>query len=166
MDHPAVVMGVSGSGKTTAGEALAQRLGVPFEDGDDLHPQANVDKMSRGEPLDDDDRRPWLDLVGAWLAAHPDGGFVACSALKRAYRDQLRGHAPDVEFVFLHGSRETIKKRQAARGQHFMPPSLVDSQFDTLEPLADDERHVRLDVERSVEELVDDYVAAHEEVTS
>ncbi len=158
MDHPAVVMGVSGSGKTTVGRALAERLGVPFEDGDDLHPRANVEKMQRGEPLDDDDRRPWLDLVGEWLAAHSaDGGFIACSALKRSYRDQLRSHAPDVEFVFLHGDRETITGRQAARPQHFMPTSLLDSQFDTLEPLTDDERHVVLDVGRSVEEMVDDY---------
>lgn len=156
-------MGVSGSGKTTVGEALAERLGVPFEDGDDLHPPANVEKMRRGEPLDDEDRRPWLDLVGEWLAAHPDGGFVACSALKRAYRDQLRSHAPDVEFVHVHGDRELIRERQANRPQHFMPPGLLDSQFATLEPLADDERHVVLDVARTVPEQVDDYVAHHDE---
>ncbi len=156
-------MGVSGSGKTTVGEALAERLGVPFEDGDDLHPASNVEKMRRGEPLDDEDRRPWLDLVGEWLATHHDGGFVACSALRRAYRDQLRSHAPDVEFVYLQGDRDTITRRQASRPQHFMPTSLLDSQFATLEPLTDDERHVVLDVRRSVEQMVDDYVTQQQE---
>ena len=116
MPHPpVVVMGVSGSGKSTVGAALAARMGVPFADGDDLHPRANRVKMAAGEPLDDDDRRPWLDAVGAWLATHPDGGVISCSALKRAYRDQLRHHAPDTPFLMLHGSPEVIRRRQAGR---------------------------------------------------
>ena len=94
IDHPVVVMGVSGSGKSTVGAALAGRLRVPFEDADDLHPSANIAKMSRGEPLDDSDRYPWLELIGMWLVNHADGGVIACSALKRKYRDQMRGHLP------------------------------------------------------------------------
>ena len=92
--HPLVVMGVSGSGKSTVGAALAQRLRVPFADADDLHPPENIAKMSAGQALDDEDRYPWLEAVGGWLAEHPDGGVMGCSALKRKYRDQLRGHAP------------------------------------------------------------------------
>ena len=150
-----VVMGVSGCGKSTVGEALARRLGVPFEDGDDLPPPANVEKMRAGTPLDDDDRWPWLAAVGDWLAATGEGGgVVACSALRRPYRDLLREHAPSAVFVHLHGDRELIARRQAARGQHFMPPGLLDSQFATLEPLADDEPGVVLDVALGVDELV------------
>jgi gluconokinase len=152
-------MGVSGSGKSTVGAALAGRLRVPFADADDLHPSANVDKMARGEALDDDDRSPWLELVGAWLVEHESGGVVACSALKRRYRDQLRGHLPEVEFLLLHGSREVIERRQAARTGHFMPSSLMASQLQTLEPLAAYERGVVLDVEQSVDELVDAFLA-------
>ncbi len=159
VDHPIVVMGVSGSGKSTVGAALAGRLRVPFEDADDLHPSANVAKMSRGEPLDDSDRFPWLDLIGMWLVNHSDGGVIACSALKRKYRDQLRGHLPEVEFLLLHGSREVIEQRQAARPGHFMPASLMSSQFQTLEPLAPDERGVVLDVDQSVDQLVAGYLA-------
>jgi gluconokinase len=160
-------MGVSGSGKSTVGEALAARLGVSFEDGDDLHPQANVEKMHRGEALDDDDRRPWLDKVGEWLAAHPEGGVIACSALKRAYRDQLREHCPQVRFLHLHGDREVIADRQRRRKGHFMPPSLLDSQFDTLEPLGSDEDGVVVDVSGSVEEVLDDVlIRADQEAAS
>ena len=119
-------MGVSGSGKSTVGAALARRLRVPFEDADDLHPAANIAKMSRGEPLDDNDRYPWLETVGEWLADHEDGGVIACSALKRKYRDQLRHHAPTVRFLHLEGSREVIERRQASRPGHFMPASLLD----------------------------------------
>ncbi|WP_051486092.1 gluconokinase [Nocardioides sp. J54] len=154
-----VVMGVSGSGKSTVGAALAQRLGVPYEDADDLHPQANIDKMTAGVPLDDDDRRPWLEQIGRWLAGHGErGGVVSCSALKRAYRDQLRSHAPRAVFVHLHGTREVIARRQAARPGHFMPASLLDSQFDTLEPLADDEAGTVIDVDQSVDAIVQQYV--------
>ncbi|WP_127479009.1 gluconokinase [Nocardioides pantholopis] len=158
--HPLVVMGVSGSGKSTIGAALSQRLGVPFADGDDFHPEANIAKMSRGEPLDDDDRWPWLERIGDWLAEHPEGGVMSCSALKRKYRDQLRGHAPATEFVLLEGSREVIERRQASRPGHFMPASLLTSQFATLEPLGPDERGVVLDVDQSVEAIVDGYLGS------
>lgn len=158
VDHPLVVMGVSGSGKSTIGAALSQRLRVPFADADDFHPEANIAKMSRGEALDDGDRWPWLEEVGAWLAAHPEGCVVSCSALKRKYRDQLRRHAPEVEFVLLEGSRELIERRQASRPGHFMPASLLTSQFATLEPLQPDERGVVLDVGQTVEAIVDGYL--------
>ncbi len=154
-----VVMGVSGSGKSTVGAALAQRLGVPFEDADDLHPPANIAKMSAGVALDDDDRRPWLETIGKWLAAHDgDGGVISCSALKRSYRDQLRAHAARAVFVHLHGTREVIARRQASRPGHFMPASLLDSQFDTLEPLAEDEAGVVIDVDQPVDVIVQQYV--------
>lgn len=153
-------MGVSGSGKSTVGAALAQRLRVPFADADDLHPEANIAKMSRGEALDDHDRYPWLERVGTWLAEHPDGGVMSCSALKRKYRDQLRHHTSEVEFVLLAGSREVIERRQASRPGHFMPASLLTSQLATLEPLEPDEGGLVLDVNQSVDELVEGYVRA------
>jgi len=137
--EPIVVMGVSGSGKSTVGSALAQRLRVPFLDADTLHPPANIAKMAAGEPLNDDDRHPWLEKVGEWLADRRDGGVVACSALKRKYRDQLRAHCPRVEFLYLRGSTELIGRRLAARSGHFMPPALLQSQFNALEPLGADE---------------------------
>lgn len=158
MGHPIVVMGVSGSGKSTVGAALAQRLRVPFADADDLHPEANVAKMSRGEPLDDQDRFPWLEEVGRWLADHPEGGVMSCSALKRKYRDQLRHHASAVEFVLLSGDRAVIERRQASRPGHFMPASLLSSQLATLEPLEPDEGGLVLDVAQGVDELVQGYV--------
>ena len=160
VDHPVVVMGVSGSGKSTVGAALAGRLRVPFEDADDLHPSANIAKMSRGEPLDDADRYPWLELIGMWLVNHADGGVIACSALKRKYRDQLRHHCHDVVFLHLEGGRELIEKRQASRPGHFMPASLLTSQFQTLEPLAPDERGVVVEVAGSVDEIVEGYLAS------
>jgi gluconokinase len=157
-----VVMGVSGSGKSTVGAALAQRLGVPFADADDFHPEANIAKMTAGEALDDDDRRPWLEAVGRWLAEHDStGGVMSCSALKRSYRDQLRHHAPRVELVHLHGTREVIARRQASRPGHFMPSSLLDSQFATLEPLAPDEHGVVIDVDQGIDAIVQGYVDQH-----
>jgi gluconokinase len=152
-------MGVSGSGKSTVGAALAGRCRVPFEDADDLHPSANIAKMARGEALDDGDRYPWLELIGMWLVNHADGGVIACSALKRKYRDQLRGHSDNVEFLLLEGSREVIERRQAARPGHFMPASLMSSQFATLEPLAPDENGVVVDVDQSVDEIVEGYLS-------
>lgn len=152
-------MGVSGSGKSTVGAALAGRLRVPFEDADDLHPQANIDKMSRGEALDDGDRWPWLERIGSWLADHADGGVIACSALKRKYRDQLRHHCPTVVFLHLEGGRDVIERRQASRPGHFMPASLLTSQFATLEPLAPEEGGVVLDVGASVDQIVEGYLA-------
>jgi gluconokinase len=157
--HPSplvVVMGVSGSGKSTVGAALAQRLGVPFADADDFHPAANVAKMSAGIPLDDADRAPWLEAVGHWLADHrTTGGVASCSALKRAYRRILTSSAPDTFFVHLHGERDVLAARVAARPAHFMPAALVDSQFATLEPLEADERGAVLDVAQSVDDLVE-----------
>jgi gluconokinase len=147
-------MGVSGSGKSTVGAALAQRLRAPFADADDFHPEANVAKMTAGHALDDDDRRPWLEAIGVWLAAHQGGGVMTCSALKRAYRDQLRAHAPDTTFVHLHGERQVITRRQATRPGHFMPASLLDSQFATLEPLEDDEVGFVVDVDQAVDDIV------------
>ncbi len=150
--RPLVVMGVSGSGKTTVGAALADALGLPFVDGDELHPAANVAKMAAGIPLDDADRAPWLDAVGAVLAAGPV--VAACSALKRAYRDRLRAAAPALELVFLDGSRELLASRLVARPGHFMPASLLDSQLATLERPSPDERPVTVDVAAPVAEIV------------
>ncbi|TCJ31257.1 gluconokinase [Nocardioides jejuensis] len=155
-------MGVSGSGKTTVGAALSQRLRVPFADADDLHPAANIVKMASGHALDDHDRWPWLEKIGTWLHEHElSGGVMTCSALKRRYRDQLRHHVHRVEFVHLHGTREVIAARQAGRPGHFMPSSLLTSQFATLEPLAPDERGLVLDVALPVDDLVQQYVDAH-----
>ncbi len=145
-------MGVSGSGKTTVGAALADVLGLSFVDGDELHPAANVAKMAAGIPLDDADRAPWLDAVGAVLAAGPV--VVACSALKRAYRDRLRAAAPALELVFLDGSRELLASRLVARPGHFMPASLLDSQLATLERPSPDERPVTVDIAAPVAEIV------------
>jgi len=155
---PIVVMGVSGSGKSTVGAALAQRLRVPFADADDFHPEANIAKMTAGHALDDDDRRPWLDSIGEWLAAHADGGVMSCSALKHAYRDQLREHCPDVDFLHLAGTPEVIGRRQASRPGHFMPASLLASQFETLEPLAADENGVDVNVDQNIDSIVNEYV--------
>jgi len=155
---PIVVMGVSGSGKSTVGAALAQRLRVPFADADDFHPEANIAKMTAGHALDDDDRRPWLNSIGEWLAAHAEGGVMSCSALKRAYRDQLREHCPDVDFLHLAGTPEVIGRRQASRPGHFMPASLLASQFETLEPLAADEHGVDVNVDQNIDSIVNEYV--------
>ena len=159
MKSPIVVMGVSGSGKSTVGAALAQRLHVPFADADDFHPEANVAKMSAGQALNDDDRYPWLEAIGDWLADHcGEGGVMSCSALKRAYRDQLRKHCPQVHFLHLSGSPEVIGHRQASRPGHFMPASLLASQFDTLEPLEADEHGVVIDVDQDIDAVVENYV--------
>ncbi|GAA3751364.1 gluconokinase [Microbacterium kribbense] len=151
-----VVMGVSASGKSSVGVALADRLGIRFVDADDLHPQANVVKMAAGMPLDDADRAPWLDAVATRLAA--GGIVVACSALKRAYRDGLRSSAPDTVFVHLTGSGELLAQRAAARHGHFMPASLLASQLATLETLGVDERGFSMDVADSVHEIVEQAV--------
>jgi gluconokinase len=156
---PIVVMGVSGSGKSRVGAALAQRLRVPFADADGFHPDANIAKMAAGEPLDDSDRHPWLEAVGQWLARHRDGGVMSCSALKRTYRDQLRAHCPTVECLHLNGSPELIGARQAGRPGHFMPASLMRSQFDTLEPLGSDERGIVVDVAKTVDDIVESFLA-------
>jgi len=156
-----VVMGVSGSGKTTVGLALAADLGVPFRDADDLHPVANVAKMAAGIALTDEDRMPWLGLVGAELAVAPDGLVIACSALKQAYRRVILAAAPTVGFVFLDGSRELLESRVRFRRGHFMPVSLLDSQLATLEPLTLEEPGVRmsLDEHPTVASIVSSIVA-------
>lgn len=153
-----VVMGVSGSGKSTVGAALAQRLAAPFADADDFHPPANIAKMTSGRALDDHDRWPWLEGIGEWLAEHHEtGGVLSCSVLKRRYRDQLRRHSSDIEFVHLHGTPEMIARRQAGRPGHFMPASLLSSQFATLEPLEPDEHGTVIDVDQSIDAIVCQY---------
>src|SRR5271165_3256301 len=131
-----LVMGVSGSGKSTVGELLAKRLGWEMIEGDRLHPPANVEKMRRGMPLDDADRAPWLDRIGdqlrAWAAAGRSG-IVTCSALKRAYRERILAARPDVRFVYLKGSEQLIGSRVSVRHHEYMPASLLKSQFETLE---------------------------------
>ncbi len=145
-----VVMGVSGSGKTTIGVLIAARLGWPFVDGDDLQPKANIDKMRSGVPLTDADRAPWLAAIGAWMdarAAAGEPGVVACSALKRAYRDRLRAGRPQASIVYLRGSQEQIAERLAQRAGHFWPPQLLASQFADLEEPAADEDAMVVDID-------------------
>jgi len=146
-------MGVSGSGKTTLGKALAARLGLPFADADDYHPATNLAKMARGEPLDDQDRAPWLASLAELLRQHAGqtGLVLACSALKRAYRDQLRSTGVPVTFLYLEGSFEVIEARLDRRSGHFMPARLLRSQFDALEAPS---RAIVVDVELSTEEQV------------
>lgn len=149
-------MGVSGTGKSTVGVALARLLGLPFVEGDDLHPGANVAKMTAGIPLTDADRAPWLNRVAAELDRPV---VVTCSALKRAYRDRLRAAAPDVVFVFLHGDRRLLAERMAGRAGHFMPTALLDSQLATLEPPTVDEHAIPVDVALTPDEIVAAVVA-------
>lgn len=161
-----VVMGVSAAGKSTVAVELADRLGVTFVDADALHPPENVAKMAAGIPLDDDDRRPWLDAVGARLASGAAAGgiVVACSALKRGYRDRLRSACPAVAFVHLDGSRELLAQRAGARADHFMPAALLDSQIETLEALGADEDGIVLDVSATPAQLAaaaKDWILAH-----
>ncbi len=153
-----VVMGVSGVGKTTIARLLADRLGVPFAEGDDFHSAANVAKMSAGVPLEDADRWPWLAAVGGWLRERQTagtGGVVTCSALRRAYRDVLRAAAPGAYFVHLDGSEELVAERMRGRSGHFMPPGLLRSQFAALEPLGPDEDGTVVDVGGSPERLAE-----------
>jgi len=142
-------MGVSGSGKTTIGRALAQRLGWLFQEGDALHPPENVAKMKAGHPLDDEDRAPWLAAIAATIdawRAQGDAGIITCSALKRRYREIVIGDRPDVRLVYLEGSRDLIGERLATRRGHFMPASLLDSQFAALEAPAADEDPITVSV--------------------
>ncbi|MEU8824101.1 gluconokinase [Streptomyces sp. NPDC048636] len=142
-----VVMGVSGTGKTTVGPLLADLLGVAYAEADDFHPPANIAKMSAGIPLDDADRAPWLDAIGAWARDHADhGGVVSCSALKRDYRDRLRAANPEAVFVHLTGDRARIAERMKARKGHFFSGELLESQLATLEPLEPDENGVAVDI--------------------
>ena len=153
-----VVMGVSGCGKTSVAEGLAAALGAGFLEGDQLHPQANIDKMSKGIPLTDADRWPWLDRIGAELRAVTGAGapiVASCSALKRAYRDRLRAEAGgDLSFVFLRGSRELLIGRMQERKGHFMPASLLDSQLATLEDPSGEVGVVTVDIDAPLDEIV------------
>ncbi|MFD8964901.1 gluconokinase [Streptomyces sp. NPDC059568] len=159
--HVVVVMGVSGTGKTTVGPLIADALGVPYAEGDDFHPPANIAKMSAGVPLDDADRWPWLDAIGSWAHERARlGGVVSSSALKRAYRDRLRAAAPGAVFLHLTGDRALIGRRLAERKGHFMPPALLDSQFAALENLEADEAGVAVDVSGTPQEITERAVAA------
>ena len=149
-----IVMGVSGSGKSTVARALANRLAWTFAEGDEFHPPENIAKMHAGQPLDDRDRIPWLEIIAAWIdtrlrAGEP--GIVTCSALKRSYRDFLTKGRPQVLFVYLKGSMETVSEHLAGRGGHFMPASLLPTQFEVLEEPASDERFIAIDTARPVE---------------
>ena len=157
-----VLMGVSGCGKTTVAALLAGRLGWPFEEGDALHPEANIEKMKAGHPLDDDDRAPWLEKVADWVGQRLDAGesgLITCSALKRSYRDTIDRRGTGVVFVYLHGSYETIAARLAARHGHFMPTKLLDSQFADLQEPGADEPAVRVDVGPAPSEIAKTVIA-------
>jgi gluconokinase len=157
-----VLMGVSGCGKTTVAEILARRLHWAFEEGDALHPPANVAKMAAGHPLDDADRAPWLARVADWVDARLDvgeSGVITCSSLKRSYRALIARRGAGVEFVYLHGSRELIAARLLTRHGHFMPTSLLDSQFATLEEPAADEPAIRVEVGAAPEAIASGIVA-------
>jgi gluconokinase len=158
-----IVMGVSGCGKSTIGALLARRLRWEFEDADWLHPTANVDKMHNGIPLTDDDRRPWLEAVAAWIDdTRRSGGHavVACSALKRRYRDILIGDRADVRVVYLKGEEKLIARRIATRHEHFMPRSLLHSQFEALEEPGPDENPIVASIEPEPREIVTQILAA------
>src|SRR5436190_17081453 len=150
-----VFMGVSGCGKSSVGEAVARALDLSLIEGDDFHPAANKAKMTSGVPLTDADRHGWLEALGAQLAAHRDGVLITCSALKRKYREQLRGHRPDVRFVFLDLDRESAFARVKSRGAtHFFSPTLVDNQFATLEPPDRESGVLKVDATRPLTDLV------------
>jgi gluconokinase len=155
-----VVMGVSGAGKTTVGTALADALGVEYAEADKFHLPAGIAKMSSGTPLTDEDRRPWLDSIADWIRGHDNaGGVVTSSALKRAYRDVLRGGG-DTWFLHLNGDREVIAERLKHRTGHFMPASLLDSQLADLEPLEPDESGITVDAGHTVREITKAAVTA------
>lgn len=161
-----VVMGVSGSGKTTVWQRLAQALGQPYVEGDELHPPQNVQRMAAGIALTDEDRQGWLQRIAEHLAgaAQQRGGVViSCSALKRSYRDLLRAAAPDVRFVHLHGDADLLAQRLQERQGHYMPASLLQSQLQTLEMPTDDERPVRLDIAQALSAQLATALAALEQ---
>ncbi|SED91308.1 gluconate kinase, SKI family [Arthrobacter alpinus] len=161
-----VVMGVSGAGKSTIGTLVADAMNFPFVDADSLHPLENIRKMAAGTPLNDEDRWPWLDLVGHELATTRGKGIVvACSALKRRYRDAIRAQAPDTIFLHLEGSLEVLSSRLEGRSGHFMPPNLLASQLDALEPMEADEAAVVIDIAASMNEILDAAVAGIRQVS-
>ena len=152
-----VVMGVCASGKTTIGEHLAKNLGRKFIDGDDLHPRANIQKMASGQPLNDDDRKPWLERIrdAAYsLESKNEHGIIVCSALKKIYRDQIREGNENVSFLFLDGSKELILERMRARQGHFMKENMVNSQFETLERPEDEPRTIFVSIDATIEDVV------------
>ncbi|MHA2685684.1 gluconokinase [Vibrio harveyi] len=152
-----VVMGVCASGKTTIGEHLAKKLGRKFIDGDDLHPRANIQKMASGQPLNDDDRKPWLERIrdAAYsLESKNEHGIIVCSALKKIYRDQIREGNENVTFLFLDGSKELILERMRARQGHFMKENMVNSQFETLERPEDESRTIFVSIDATIEDVV------------
>jgi carbohydrate kinase (thermoresistant glucokinase family) len=152
-----VVMGVSGAGKSTVGKIIAARLDCPFRDADSFHPPANIEKMASGQPLTDEDRWPWLQAIATYIAEHRAAGttcVVTCSALKRAYRDIVTSdQSADVRLVYLKGDFALIAARLAARKGHFMPPALLQSQFDALEEPAADERAITVSIDATPEEI-------------
>jgi carbohydrate kinase (thermoresistant glucokinase family) len=155
-------MGVSGSGKSTIARALATKIGAEFCDADGLHTPQNLAKMAKGQALNDEDRWPWLHALGQQMKqfeSNAQSSVTACSALKKSYRDVLREHVPDAFFVFLDGSFEVIQARLETRSHEFMPPSLLVSQFETLEPLGDDEVGTRVSIVRGPDEVVNELVA-------
>jgi gluconokinase len=153
-----VLTGVSGAGKTTVANILSGRLGWPFQEGDALHPASNIEKMTAGQPLSDEDRRRWIETVAEWVEKRlgaSENGLITCSALKRSYRDVINRHLRGVMFVYLAGSKATIAPRLAARQAHFMPSSLLDSQFADLDDLQPDEPHIRVDIGPPPGEIAD-----------
>lgn len=151
-------MGISGVGKSAVGHAVADRSGVPYVDGDDFHPEANIEKMSAGQALTDDDRWPWLELIGGWLAEHDEGGgVISCSALRRVYRDILTKHASRVVFLHLAGDHDLIRSRIEGR-DHFMPVSLLESQEATLEQLESDEYGAVFDIVDPPDQIASDFL--------
>ena len=158
-----VVMGVAGAGKSTVGEALAGRLGCDFRDADSFHPPANIAKMKSGVPLNDEDRGPWLHAIALWIAARRASGrigVVTCSALKRRYRDVLAGGQNDVRLVYLKGDKRLIADRLGGRQGHFMPPALLQSQFDALEEPAAEEAAITIAIDATPDEIVKRIMAA------
>ncbi|GAA3706114.1 gluconokinase [Zhihengliuella alba] len=165
-----VVMGVSGTGKTTLAQKLSERLGLPYAEADEFHPQANIDKMSEGVPLTDEDRWPWLREMRDWMSAQAKdgdalGSVVTCSALKHSYRDLLREADGDVLFLHVDGDPEVLTERVSSRSGHFMPPSLLPSQLKTLEPLTEDEAGARIVNDGSIDDLVERALAVIAEHT-
>ncbi len=164
-----IAMGVSGCGKSTIGEGIAKGLNAAFKDGDELHPQSNIDRMSQGIALTDEDRWPWLDTIRDYASDHITNGqsiVVACSALKASYRQRLTANIPKAYFVFLKGSPELILERQSQRAGHFMPASLIDSQFATLESPENEANVATLNIENPIDEVIAHGVAILQSLTA